>query len=225
MPTKLMGVSETLLIPLWVRAVETQRPDPIIRDEKAVEIMENIDYDLSTFGEARISQVGVSIRTRLLDDAISDFIRQHPDAVVVNLGAGLDTRFERMDNGTVRWYDLDLPEGIDLKRLFFEESDRYRFIAKSVLDFSWMDEVHVSDEPLLIIAEDLLTCFEEREIKSIFETLATRFPDAEMLVEMPAPKNGQGLESWNEKIELIKEWLLPAVKTLTGQRIVHLRVR
>lgn len=96
MTTNLTGIPETLLIPLWARAVEGDRPDPIVTDDKAAEMVSQIDYDFSKFESARLSQLGVAIHTMLLDKAVSAFLRCNPEAVVVNLGAGLDTRHDRL---------------------------------------------------------------------------------------------------------------------------------
>ena len=105
MKHNLKGVSKTLLIPLWARAIETKHPNPIIKDEKAVEIMENIEYDFSQFDERKMPQVSIAIRTELLDNATKVFIENHPQAVIINIGCGLDTRFSRLDNGKIHWYE------------------------------------------------------------------------------------------------------------------------
>lgn len=230
MKPKLSGVPETLLIPLWARAVETTRPDAIIKDAQAVEMLQSIDYDFRKFDKTWMSQLGVAVRTQLLDRAVADFIRQNPAAVVINLGAGLDTRFARLDNGKIRWYDLDLPEVVELKRHFFQESARHRFIGKSIFDFAWADEIRLSGEPIMLIAEGLLMYFEEREVKNLFNNLADLFPGAEMLFEMLGPglvgkgrfndtiskisgaefkwslKNSKDFESWDANIKFLQEW-------------------
>lgn len=92
--SKLTDVPETLLIPLWSRAVETGRKDALITDRKAVETMSSIEYDFSKFKKSRFSQAGCCIRASLIDNEVKDFLKEHPDAVVVHLGAGLDARYE-----------------------------------------------------------------------------------------------------------------------------------
>ncbi|MBX4265489.1 class I SAM-dependent methyltransferase [Clostridium estertheticum] len=226
---KLSGVPETLLIPLWARAIETKKSNPIIKDYKAVEMMDSIDYDFSKFDNTWMSQVGVAVRTELLDNATKTFINKHPNAVVINIGCGLDTRFFRLDNNEIRWYELDLPEPIRIKKQFFSETERYKMIAKSVLDYSWINEIHVSNKPILIIVEGLLMYFTEQEVKSLINKLVTIFPNAEMLFEMMSPtlvkrskqhdtaskvgvdfkwgiKNGKEMLKYNKKIQFIAEW-------------------
>ncbi len=225
----LNGLSETLLIPLWARATETGRPNPIVKDDLAVKIVGKMDYDFSKFNRAWKSQVGVAIRTMLLDSATKGFIDAHPDCVIINLGAGLDTRYFRIDNGGIRWYDLDLPEPIRVRGVFFEESPRYRMIAKSVFDLSWIKDVHSADLPVLIIAEGILMYFEEARVRDLMNSLVAAFPGAEMLFEMMTPalvkkskqhdtvrkigvtfkwgiQHGREMEAFNPAIRFVEEW-------------------
>ncbi len=183
----LTGVPETLLIALWARAAATQEKDPIIRDEKAVEMVSRIDYDFSRFEKARLTRLGVAVRTLILDQQLATFLEQHPDAVVINLGAGLDTRYQRVCNGAVDWYEIDLPDSIEMRKRFFEETAYYRFISKSLFDLSWMDEVDVAGRPVLFLAEGLFMYFEESQLQQFFKELVQRMPGSEMLFEMLAP--------------------------------------
>ncbi|MGZ7134728.1 MAG: class I SAM-dependent methyltransferase [Methanobacterium sp.] len=145
MQQDLKGIPETSLIPLWARAVEAKQPHPIIIDEKAIEIMEQIDYDFSKFNNQEPTQISIAIRTEILDKATKDFIEKYPTAVIINLGCGLDTRFLRVDNDKIHWYDLDLPEPIQIRRHFFDETTRYKMIAKSVFDYSWIEDIDKYD--------------------------------------------------------------------------------
>jgi len=173
MKQNLKGVSETLLIPLWARAVETRHSPPIIKDENAVEMMGDIEYDFSKFDGRKMPQVSIAIRTELLDKSTKTFMDRHPDANVINLGCGLDTRFSRLDNGKTHWYDLDLPESIHLRRQFFNETDRYKMIAKSVFDYSWIDMIP-NGKHVLIIAE-ILMYFTEQEVNELMDTNGHQF--------------------------------------------------
>ena len=231
MDKKLTGIPETMLIALWARAFETNRKDPIVKDPMAVEMVSRIDYDFTKFEKSWLSLAGVSIRTMLLDKATVRFLQDNPNAQVVNLGAGLDTRFERIGKESVQyWYDLDVSEGIELRKRFFTESKKNRFIAKSAYDLSWTDEIDTT-QPVLLIAEGLLMYFSEAENKAFFKGLAQKLPGAEMLFEMLAPaavgngkrhdalkrvektpefkwgiKNSRDVEAWHQGIRYITEW-------------------
>jgi O-methyltransferase involved in polyketide biosynthesis len=148
----LKGIPETFLIPLWAKAVETKHSNPIIKDYKAVDILGQIEYNFKKFDNEWATQVSIAIRTEILDNATKEFMNKFPDAVVVNIGCGLDTRFSRRDNGKIHWYDLDLPESIHLRKQFFKETDHYQMIAKSVFDYSWIHTIS-QGKPILIIVE------------------------------------------------------------------------
>src|SRR3712207_1340454 len=104
----LTQIPATMLTTLWAKAVETDRPDALLHDAKAREIIEQIDYDFSRFRNVKLSQVGCCIRAKLIDEEARQFLERHPDAVVIQLGAGLDARYERLGCPEVsHWFDLD----------------------------------------------------------------------------------------------------------------------
>ena len=187
MEVKLTGVPETLLIPLWARATETKMARPIVLDVPAVRVLSAIDYDFSRFERARMSQWGCAVRALLLDRATQAFLDRHERACVINLGAGLDTRHARLRHKDTLWYELDLPEALELRGRFFKESRDYRFLAKSVFDVSWFDDVETDGRHVLVIAEGLFMYFDEREIGELFARMASHFAGAEMLLEIQGP--------------------------------------
>ena len=125
-PETVSVLSSTMLIPLWAKAVEQGRAQPLLRDDEAVRMLDKIDYDFGKFAKAKASQVGCCGRAKLLDDMTRHFIAEHPDAVVVQIGAGLDARYERLGKPRITaWYDLDLPEVIEVRRMLLPESDNH----------------------------------------------------------------------------------------------------
>jgi len=175
MPVKLDGVMETLLITLSVRAKDAASIAPVLNDQKAAEMVKRIDYDFSKFDSGIMSYYGVLARAKMMDDQARLFISRNPECVVVSIGCGLDTRFSRVDNGKIRWYNLDFPEVIEQRKEFFEEHPRVQDIPKSALDPSWTQSVKTNDQPLLIISEGMLMYLHENEIAQIFEILTDGF--------------------------------------------------
>ncbi len=119
--TILGGVPETLFIMLYVRAMDSQRPDALLKDEKAVELVARLSYDfdrIRRLSMSKVQKVMLLLRNREFDRYARDFLTSRPEAVVVHIGCGLDLRFERVDNGRVQWYDLDFPGVIELRRKF-----------------------------------------------------------------------------------------------------------
>lgn len=178
----LIGVPETMMIPLYARATETQRGG-IVNDPHAVEMLARIDYDFSRFQDSEASVLGVAIRTEVLDERTLNFIERFPNAQIVNIASGLDTRFCRVDNGKIRWMDLDLPESMALRRRFITPGDRHSMIEGDALDPAWMDQID-ADRPTLFILEGLIFYLPEDGVKALFGKLAARFPGAELLCEV-----------------------------------------
>jgi hypothetical protein len=145
---RLGAVQETLFIPLAARARETRRKRPVLRDPKAVEMVESIDYDTAKYGRGAGGSVTV-LRTAIFDMWVRAFLAGNPAGTVVEIGTGLNTRFERVDNGVLRWIDLDLPDTIGLRRSFFSDTGRRRMVAASVLDETWLPIVRESPGPYI----------------------------------------------------------------------------
>lgn len=172
---RLDPVQETLVIPLYGRAVETGKPRGVLRDPTAVEIVARIDYDFAKF-DGGPSLLGTVLRTCVLDTWTQQFLAQHPAGTVVELGTGLSSRYERLDNGACHWFDLDLPDVIELRRQFFTDTERRHMIAASVLDSSWQDIVAQAPAPYLFLADGVLTYLDEADAHGFLATIVTRFP-------------------------------------------------
>jgi O-methyltransferase involved in polyketide biosynthesis len=109
------------------------------------------------------------------------YVAAHPRASVVNLGAGLDTTFYRVDNGLIHWYDLDLPEVIDVRRELLPEPDRVTYIAKSIFDPSWREDVRHTEEGIFMIAGGVFHWFDQPQVKQFFSMLADNFDGGEIV--------------------------------------------
>jgi len=190
----LSGVSDTYLAPLYWKAMESQRPDAMIKDEKAVALVTQNSLDFSRVRQIPMNELLKAMRiifTREMDRYARDFIRRHPDAVVVHIGCGLDSRFERVDNGRVEWFDLDLPGVIELRRKFIgDEGERYHLLACSVLEDAWLEAVKVHSprqndrsRPFLFLAETVFVYFREAQVKALVLTLRDHFPGAELVFD------------------------------------------
>lgn len=170
-------IQETLFIPLLARARETRKARPILRDPKAAEMIESIDFDEGKYGRA--GAVGVVVlRTAIFDSWVRAFLEQHPAGTVVEMGTGLNTRFERVDNGRVHWIDLDLPDTIELRRKFFTDSSRRRMVAGSVLDDGWLQAAQDFPGPYFFIADGVLVYLREADVSRVLARIAERFPGA-----------------------------------------------
>jgi O-methyltransferase involved in polyketide biosynthesis len=220
---------ETLLVPLYSKAVESQRPNPIFVDGKAQEILEQVEYDFAKLKVPRKTAVTLCIRAKKIDAYTREFLASHPRSVVIHLGCGLDSRYTRVNNGEVEWYDLDMPEVIDLRRKFYEETGTYHMIPSSVTDLGWIDIISPRGRPVLVIAEGLLMYLKEEEVKALILRLKGAFPGCRLLFdaysvltaksvkEHPSVKktgavihwgldDATAIEQWAEGIRLKEEW-------------------
>ncbi len=179
----LTGVPETTLWPLHNRASEAARPDGCIRDPKCLEIYRALDYDYDrSFGPADASH---GVRSQLFDQKIAEFLQQHPNGVIVNLGEGLETerfRFEEPEYAQSLWLSVDLPEAIALRERFIQPDERHLHIPLSALDTAWFDAVP-PDRPVFIAAQGLFMYFTEDEVSTLTKAMARRFPGALLMFD------------------------------------------
>jgi O-methyltransferase involved in polyketide biosynthesis len=184
----LTGVSETLLIPLHYRVVESTSGSGLFKDDVAERFHDMIVYDWEKFQGHQLQRPGIIARTRILDREVGAFIDAHPDGLVVNLGAGLDTRFHRLDNGAITWIEIDLPAVITFRQKLQEPSNpRHVLLAGSVLDDDWIPKVKLlARRCILFVAEGLFPYFTEAQHRAIFALFADHFPGHEMLFQTSA---------------------------------------
>jgi O-methyltransferase involved in polyketide biosynthesis len=230
----------TLLLPLWGRAIETEKAKPKIIDNTAREIIKKIDYNFSQIADniQEITQYEWIARSIHLDKTINEFLVQYPKATIVNIGCGLDTTFDRVDNGKLFWYDLDLPDVIELRKKFISESDRRKFISYSFLDDRWFKELHIENN-VLFMAAGVLYYLEENQLKEIFNKIVEAFPESEIVFDAASTmgvrisnkkviqssgldqksylkwgiKSASEITKWNDRIRVKKEY--PMFKKLT----------
>lgn len=225
---RLTREKETLLVPLYSKAVESRRARPIIVDCKAEEILRHIDYDFRELRIPRQSLVTLAMRAKKLDSCVRDYLDRTGNPLVLHLGCGLDSRVLRVGQARGEWYDLDYPEVIDLRRKFYEETEHYHMISSSVTDLTWLDRVK-GNGAACIIAEGLLMYLREEDVKELFAALQRRLPGSEIAFDAysrltarsagkhPSIKktgaqvhwgidDAERIETWGTGMRLLEEW-------------------
>ncbi len=189
-------ISSTMLLTLYTHAIESQSKNPIINDPKAVEITSSLNLQMINspdrmsreLGQGKLNRkliIFITLRAKRYDEYAGSFLRQSPSGVIVNMGCGLDTRYWRIDNSKTKFYDLDLPEVIAIKKRFCDETDRYHFIASSVLDYGWMGDLKKKETgPFLFLAEGLLMYLEKNDVRALITKLQSEFPGSELACEV-----------------------------------------
>jgi O-methyltransferase involved in polyketide biosynthesis len=180
----LQGVARTLLVPLACRAIESVRPDAILHDPRAVEVYNalggNPDF---LMGMSGTDVFVTAMRVRQFDTFSGDFLASNPGGLVVDIGCGLDTRFDRLDDGQMTWRGVDLPEVIELRRKVLPDGERCKTIPRSMLEVSWLDEVARINKPVIFLAEGVFPYFSTADVKPLLMAMARRFPAGELVFD------------------------------------------
>ena len=189
---------ETMLMTLYGRAVQSKWQNPILRDPWAENAVQHIDYDFGKVDRMGgvfsplIHDLGakmIATRAATFDLLTRTFLNDHPDAVVLHLGCGMDSRVFRIDPpASVEWYDVDYPDVIDLRRQLFPERDpdHYHLIGVPLEDLRWLDAVR-GDHPVLLVAEGVLPYLPEVTVKALLNTVAGHFSAGQMAFDaMPS---------------------------------------
>ncbi|MET0452559.1 MAG: class I SAM-dependent methyltransferase [Mycobacterium sp.] len=195
------SVEWTNLCVLYLRAYESRLPQSILGDYMADEAVGRIDYDFERIHRAvrpATNQFMVALRGVLFDRFTSEYLTRHPEAVVLHLGCGLHSRAFRLTAAKgVRWFDVDLPKVIALRRQLYAESETYRMIGSSVTDRDWIDELPEGG-PVLIAAEGLLMYLSPAEITDLLRRLLDRFDTGELLADV--------VSAWGPRLSKVITW-------------------
>ncbi|WP_294413768.1 class I SAM-dependent methyltransferase [uncultured Ruminococcus sp.] len=223
MELRLGDVQTTALIPLAVKANETLRKNARIKDNKAVEIIKALKIDTKPYDKF-MSHEGVVARTIMLDHQLKGIIQNAPDTVIVNVGAGFDNRFERVDNGKILWFDLDLPDSIAARRKAFPQHERVTMISGNALEDNWCGQVKDAlagrkSKPVFI-AEGLFMYLTLDQIRTFLEVLKNNFPNGGILIAEQNCKAMQKSEKHHDTVKNTNAHFMSG--TDSGQEIADL---
>ncbi len=233
---------EISLIPTYCRAQESQQKNSIIDDQKAEEIIAQIDFDYDKLKTPKQAYLTLCLRAKKIDDYVQKFINENSDATIVQLACGLSTRANRSNNYN-RWYDVDNSKIIDFRKNFYQSDNHYQMISSSTLDYSWIDNL-AEDNNYLFIAEGLFMYLKEEDIKELVLKLQNKFSGSQLVfdcynqktvdkINKYHQKSGSGiklewglndakkLEQWANGIQLIEQWHYTDSKELKKLFIVY----
>lgn len=179
------GIPETMLWTLHNRAAEALRVDSKLNDPDCVRMYQAIDYDyVRSFGQPDYSHAS---RSLVFDNQTRQWMEQHPKGAVVELGAGLETSFQRINDDSVQWYCVDVPDAIDIRQRFLPETDRQRYVSKSALDISWVDAIDPGVDDVFISAQGLFMYFEKTEVRELIQIVCEKFSQTTWLFDVIPP--------------------------------------
>lgn len=204
----LSHVSETALVTLKARAEGAREKNPLIRDEKGIELLEKLETCLPAETRKRIldrkmpgSVINhISLRSRKYDSYTEEFLQNNPEGLVVSLGCGFDTRFWRLSGNAWRYIEVDLPPLIGVKKELLGDAATYRMIGCSVLDKKWMMEVQrIQDRKILFLAEGLLMYLPKPEVIKLFDRLSRFFSRSFIVFEVVSERYTKGI--WKKMVD------------------------
>ncbi len=179
---ELSNESKTLFIPLYGKALMSKN-NLFINDPKAEEIIDSINYNFSKLKQSKWLSMYMAARAKIIDEICTKYIEENSDATIIHLGCGLDSRVLRVNANYNKWYDVDLPSVIELRRKFYIEDDKYKMLGKSVTDLEWINEIETKSTNILIVAEGLTMYLSDDEIQQLLNGINTRFSNVTILFD------------------------------------------
>jgi O-methyltransferase involved in polyketide biosynthesis len=186
----LSGIPETLLWNLGRRAAAARTRRSLLKDPRAVEVVDRLDYD---FADASRGAGWHAVRVATFDAAIRRFLARYPSGTVVALGEGLETQFWRVDNGRMWWVSVDLPETLELRHKLLPDGPRQRSHAGSALELEWLDHVDPAN-PTLTTAQGLFMYFQRKQVHELIAAMARRLPGASLIFDVVPAKMREMLQ-------------------------------
>lgn len=179
----LSPVEKTLLVTLIGRAQDNRKETPFLGDPLATDVLRRIDYDRDRVKIGSTITLAAAIRSSMLDRAVREYIAEHPGAVVVEMGSGLETRRHRVTPGPeVDWYDVDFPDVAELRRqlLPHEDQGRAHLVGADITDPRWLDGI-ATDRPTIVVADGLLGFLDEAQAQTLFTGITDHFEHGELV--------------------------------------------
>jgi O-methyltransferase involved in polyketide biosynthesis len=171
MNVELTSVEKTLFIPLLGKANDYKKKSSILTDKKADEIISTINFDLSSMKEGSIGKTMACLRAIIIDNLAKELIMPNKENVVLHLGCGLDSRYNRIGIENIYWYDVDFKEVIDIRKKYFHETEYYHLIASSIIEKDWLKMIPKGKANYIVIAEGVFQYIEVEKIKELIQTL------------------------------------------------------
>ena len=182
----LEGVEKTMLLTLFAKAKHSQQKNHKFYDSKAIEVISKVDYDFSVAERDKFMQLGTIARTIVLDEMVGDYITAHPECTIVNIASGMDTRFNRLDNGKINWYNVDLENSAKYRLKYIEDTERVKTLAYSAMDPSWADEIKIRKDVLFIV-EGLTMYLNQKDVEDILNVIDSNFDKCTVFMEIMPP--------------------------------------
>lgn len=175
------NVNKTLYIPLYGKAYVSRR-GILLEDKKAEEIWEAEGFPLKGKAKSRWLAYNMGMRSAVFDNWLKQQLKRHPDAVVLHLGCGMDSRCIRVGNKVRDWYDVDFPEVIEERKRYFPETEKYHMIASDIREEGWLSRIS-AENTAVIVLEGVSMYLKPEELKAVLRRWKAYFPEVWILLD------------------------------------------
>ncbi len=181
-------VQETLMIPLYGRKMCSELYPRLYRDETAIRLMDEVDYDFSALEKKsgsmmqRFGFLEAAMRQNDLAFEVRDYLKAHPNAAVVNLGCGLDNTGRSCDNGSCKIYNLDFPNVISVRNELLPAGEREENIPCNLNDTEWFSQIDASGGAVFF-ASGVFYYFLTEQVKALVQKMADAFPSGVLVFD------------------------------------------
>lgn len=185
---------------IWCRAMLAERYPKLYEDGESIRLADSIGIDHKKMNARYTFYDRTVIMERLLavDARVRNFIDRFADGIVVNVGCELDTMFSRVDNGRIRWYSVDSPERIEVRRKYMDIKERETYVDSAIFDYSWLEQISKpQDTAILFVVYDMMRHFDRDRLRAFLGAVWRRFPGAEVVFDA---KNSVGRARWNRNV-------------------------
>jgi O-methyltransferase involved in polyketide biosynthesis len=179
--------TDRIYLPLYARAFETLRSDAIFQDECALKWFKSLEIDRQKVAGGTVALLGCVLRSYHYDQLVSAFLREHPGCLVLNIGAGLCTRFSRLYPTGVSWYDVDTPEVMRLRQQCAPSTQEvsYQTISATLWEF---DEIAKLPAPqptsTLVLMEGVSMYLANGQTQQILKQLRDRYDRVQVVMDV-----------------------------------------
>ena len=175
------NVNKTLYIPLYGKAYVSQR-EILLEDKKAEEIWAAEGFPLKGKAKSKWLAYNMGMRSAVFDEWAKQQMAQLPEAVVLHVGCGMDSRCLRVGAENRQWFDVDFPEVIEERRRYFTETERYHMVASDIRDMEWMVQIP-EGKPAIVVMEGVSMYLQLPELKAVLQSWKKRFPEVRILLD------------------------------------------
>lgn len=175
------NVNKTLYIPLYGKAYVSKK-GIILQDKKAEQIWQQEGFPLKGKSKSKWLAYYMGMRSAVFDDWVKTQIKENPDACVVHIGCGMDSRVERVNAENTQWYDVDFPDVIEERKKYYSENTYYHMVASDAREQEWIEELP-KDKAAIIVMEGISMYFELEALKGLLKNLSRHFITIHLLMD------------------------------------------